>query len=210
MTSARRDNIFVLNRIIFGESDLIVRGLNQQGALISFIAKGALKSRKRFAGGVLEPGHVIGVEYQGSRRSSLHHLRQAWFLKRFEEIRQDYHRLELAFYFLSLIDKIAQEEMDNPEMFHLLGNSLEATCRSQNLAVLRVVFEFRLLWIQGVLPKELHQEIHFLTNTVTEHENLPRMITPASWKHTASIVHSAIIQYAEPRNTYSPPPSSRR
>ena len=62
--SIHKDKVIVLKRDHFSESDLIVRVLNQRGALVSFIAKGAAKSRKRFTGGVLEPGCFIGVEYK--------------------------------------------------------------------------------------------------------------------------------------------------
>ena len=62
-----KDKVIVLKQNKFGESDLIIRTLNTQGALISFIAKGALKSKKRFSGGMLEPTSFIGVEYKKPR-----------------------------------------------------------------------------------------------------------------------------------------------
>ncbi len=49
-----QQKILVLRTYKHGESDLIVHALNSLGASMSFIAKGGLKSRKRFAGGVEE------------------------------------------------------------------------------------------------------------------------------------------------------------
>lgn len=66
-----RERIIVLKKTVYRDSDLIIRGLNSQGAKLSFIAPAALKSRRRFGGGVLEPTNFIEVVYQVSRRSSI-------------------------------------------------------------------------------------------------------------------------------------------
>lgn len=65
-----RERIIVLKKTVYRDSDLIIRGLNSQGAKLSFIAPAALKSRRRFGGGVLEPTNFIEVVYQSSGRSS--------------------------------------------------------------------------------------------------------------------------------------------
>ena len=188
----QKDKVIVLDQYRFEEADLIVRALNHQGALISFIAKGALKSRKRFVGGVLEPGHFIGVEYKKSRSSTLHFLCQAWFLKRFDKIRNDYDRLKLALHFLSLMKKIGQEGVeDSPDLFNLLGNSLKALESSQNLSALQFVFEFRLLLSQGVLPEELQKQEELFYITVAEHEKL----NIAFFKEWGAVVHTALDLY---------------
>ena len=93
-----RDRIIILKNQVFSESDLIIRGLNSKGCQLSFIAKGALKSRKRFSGGVLDPTAYIELEYRPSKKS-LHRLQQAWFLEDFSALRKDYNRLSLALYF---------------------------------------------------------------------------------------------------------------
>lgn len=66
-----RERIIVLKKTVYRDADLIIRGLNSQGAKLSFIAPAALKSRRRFGGGVLEPTNFIEVVYQVSRRSSV-------------------------------------------------------------------------------------------------------------------------------------------
>lgn len=189
-----KDKVILLKQNQFGESDLIVRALNQKGALLSFIAKGAVRSHKRFVGGVLEPGHFIGVEYKPSRSSSLHFLRQAWFLKRFDGIRKTYDRLKLALHFLSLVEKISQEGMEeSPDLFNLLGNGLKALEMSHNLSALQFVFEFRLLLSQGILPEELQMKKQLFNITVLEHENLIQQVP--TFKELSSVVHTAVDHY---------------
>ena len=163
-----KEKIIVLNTYAYSESDLIVRALNSKGCQISFIAKGALKSKKRFAGGVLEPTSYIEVEYRSSK-SSLNTLRQAWFLDNFQKLRASYQRLSLALYFLNLVSKLCQEGTeDTEELFHLLGNSLKLAETSAHLDNLKICFQIKLLFGQGVLPKELSlQEV--LNKTLSEH-----------------------------------------
>lgn len=191
--------VIVLKVNYFSEADLIVRAMTNRGALISFIAKGARKSRRRFTGGVLEPGHFIGIEYHASKRASLHYLQQAWFLKRFNGLRENYDRLKIALYFLSVMEHISQEGMDSPELFHLLGNSLEAATDSEYLLALQFVFEFRVLCYQGVLPKEFQVEEKLLNTTIAEHEQLKE--DPLLRDH-ATTIHTLIENYMHKTHTH--------
>ena len=163
-----KEQIIVLNTYAYSESDLIVRGLNSKGCQISFIAKGALKSKKRFSGGVLEPSSYIQVEYRPSKKA-LNTLQQAWFLDNFPKLRASYQRLSLALYFLKLISKLSQEGTeDTEELFRLLGNALKLAETSAQLDNLKICFQIKLLFGQGVLPEELAlQEV--LSKTLSEH-----------------------------------------
>ncbi|MBC6415824.1 MAG: DNA repair protein RecO [Bdellovibrionales bacterium] len=166
-----REKIIVLKNQIFSESDLIVKGLNQKGSQLSFIAKGALKSKKRFRGGVLEPSSYIELEFRFSK-SSLHYIQQAWFLDDFSKLRTNWQRLNLALYFLSIMEKISQEgEEDCRELFNLLGNSLKQTEISSDLDKLKIYFQTKVLFLQGVLSEKiLLPEI--LNNAIEKHESL--------------------------------------
>ena len=150
-----RERIIVLKNQPFAESDLIVRGLNPKGCQISFIAKGALKSKKRFSGGILEPSSYIELEYRSSKKS-LKTIQQAWLLEDFKALRTDYNRLSLALYFLQVSTQISQEGTeDSKELFNLLGNSLSLAQYSPCLDSLKLFFQMKILFGQGVLPKEL-------------------------------------------------------
>ena len=164
-----RENIIILKAFPFQESDLILHGLTKRGLLKHFIAKGALKSQKRFPGRVLEPSSFVEVEYRSSSKS-LHRLREAWLLNDFPKLRSNYKRLELAFYCLQTIDAIGQDGFHEArELFDLLGNALREAETSSNLQMLKLFFQFRLLFIQGVLPRSLYRE-ELLLRTLKDHE----------------------------------------
>lgn len=150
----QEERIIVLRKIKHGESDLIIHGLNKAGAKMSFFAKAAAKSKKRFGGGVLEPTHYIKISYQESKSDEgLMRLGEARILEDFKNLRSDYERLETALYFVTLIEKVSKEGVvDSPEIFDLLGNALRAAETSTNLSKLRMHFQIRLLAGQGVMP----------------------------------------------------------
>ena len=163
-----KEQVIILKNQAFSESDLIIRGLNSKGCQLSFIAKGALKSKKRFAGGVLEPTAYIQAEYRPSK-SALNSLQTAWFLDDFSKLRANYQRLNLALYFLQLISKVSQEGTeDTEELFHLLGNALKQAETSPQLDNLKICFQIKLLFGQGVLPEALSLK-EVLSKTLNEH-----------------------------------------
>ena len=167
----KRSQIIVLKTFPFSEADLIVKGIDSRGRRMSFIAKGALKSRRAFAGGVLEPCSFIEAEYKPSKRS-LHRLFQAWFLRDFRGLRENYSRLALALRFVALIESFSTEETEgdsSKELFHLLGNGLSEAETSPCLENLKLFFYTKLLFLQGALPDpERHRLI--LSRPLREHK----------------------------------------
>ena len=154
MNELIKEQIIVLNNLPYLESDLIVHGLNSDGVKKHFIAKGALKSQKRFTGGVLEPTSFIEVEYKPSR--SLHRIREAWFINDFKKLRKDYDRLDMALYFVRIISQISQDgAADSKELFYLLGNALSLSEVTSSLELLKLFFQIKLLFVQGVLPQSM-------------------------------------------------------
>lgn len=190
------NKVIVLRTIKYSESDLIVHGLSVSGEKLHFIAKGALRSRKRFGGGVLEPTHYIRVSYTEKRRGGdLYILNEASLLEGFSRIRNDYERLELGFYFLRAINKVSLEGvLDSHNNFNLLGHSLRCLEITQDLNKLRIFFETKLLQQQGVLPgSELLMEI--VSSSILDHERMSMDVEKWSW--VSSLVHHAMQRYLE-------------
>jgi DNA repair protein RecO (recombination protein O) len=179
MGAREEEKIIILRTIRHGEGDLIVHGLTRQGAKMSFFAKSALQSRKRFGGGVLEATHYVHVQFQrSSREDGLHRLLEAQIIKSFEGLRESYERIETALYFVSVVEKLSHEGMvDFETLFDLLGHSLEAAEKSKNLDVLKFQFQTKLLSLQGVLP-QIEGIEPLLATSVRDHEALYQVMPP--------------------------------
>ena len=155
-----KEKIIILKTQKFKESDLLVYGLNHEGLCHSYIAKSALKSKKRFVGGVLEPTHYVEVTYRGSQskkdKGGIFSIKEAFLVEGFDSIRSDYTRLNLAFYFINIVYKVSQNGgVDSQGVFNLLGNSLRCLKTTKDLGKLKILFLFKFLKEQGVLYNNL-------------------------------------------------------
>ncbi len=172
-----KDKVFVLKKVKYGEADLIVQCLNSKGERVNFIARSALKSKKRFGGGVLEPTHYIHVSYEQKKQSyeesPLYTLQEAHVIEDFQKIRIDYDRLQVALHFVQVIGAVAKEgAIHSQELFNLLGNSLRAAETSENLEALRLHFEVKLLASMGVLHIENLEQV-LLHIPIAQHAAMP-------------------------------------
>jgi len=149
----QNDKIIVLKVSKYSDSHLMVNGINQKGAKISAMAPAALKSKKRFGGGVLEPTHFIDIQYQLAKQEGmLPILKEAQIIESFEGLRSDYDKLTLSFYFLKLIELVAQEDaQDSQALFSLLGHALKALEKAKDLSSLKKHLEINFLNHQGSL-----------------------------------------------------------
>lgn len=167
----QKQRFIILKSVKYSESDLIIHGLLKSGEKINFIAKGARKSKKRFSGGVLEPTHFVEGVYSKTR-GDLFLLQEAHLIKGFEGLRDSYDKLEMAFYFLKLMDQVAEYGgLDSESYFDLLGNALSALEKAENPNKLKLHFEVKFLYYQGVLPTdELYSD--FLKYNISESNQL--------------------------------------
>ncbi len=192
-----KEKILVLKTFKHGESDIIVHGLNPLGARMNFFARGGYKSKKRFAGGILEPTHYIEVSYKpgATQHDSdpLHTLLEASMIREFPKLRTDYARLEAALYLVKVVHKLGQQgTVDSPELFNLLGNALAAAETSGDLERLKTHFELKLLAGQGVLPGE-EQFGPWLKAPLAAHEKLD--LKGESWRWLQQQTHDHLRHY---------------
>lgn len=181
-----KEKLIVLRTFKWSEADLMVHGLNSRGGRMGFIARGAMKSRKRFAGGILEPTHYILAHYRAAvsryDEAPLHQLQEAELIKGFTGLREVYERLDAALFMVGLMNKVVQAGVeDAPELFDLLGNGLHAAESSGHLEILRLQFEVKMLYLQGVLPSQgwyaelLSRALKDHSQIVIPHEDIRRL-----------------------------------
>jgi DNA repair protein RecO (recombination protein O) len=154
-----QERAILLSKTKYGEADLILKVLTANGEVYSAIAKSALKSKKRFGGGILEPTHYLNVtllrrdaDKTGDERMAV--LNEAQLVDDFPGLKKSYDRLELAFHFVKAVAMVAREGDAHREVFNLLGHALKATELAQNLSLLKIRFNLKLLHAHGVLPPD--------------------------------------------------------
>ncbi len=152
--------IIVLRCLKHSESDLLVHAIDSEGNRRHFLAKSALKSKKRFGGGLLEPTHYLEVLYKehgggGSNEEPLLILLEAKMIRDFRGLRAQFDRLDMGLFFLKLVLKLTRSgAVEAKEIFDLLGNALSACEQCISVENLKLQFQAKLLHSQGILPDD--------------------------------------------------------
>ncbi len=168
-----KDKFIILRKIKYGEADLIIHALSSKGEKVSFIARSALRSKKRFGGGLLEPLNYVQLGYrQAADLGQLNALHEAYLISDFAGVRQSYDHLELALHVVDCVGKVSQEGDHNSEfLFNLLGHTLKAIEVAKDVTTLKVHFHLKFLLQQGVMVTESWMN-PFLSVNISESNSL--------------------------------------
>ena len=145
----------VLNRLNYGEADLIVGFLTQEHGLVKGIAKYGRKSRKRF-GNVLTPSSVVEVSFTVKPGRELAVLESGELIRSFDGINQDIRLLARAGQAMELADGFCALHDPAPDIFELLVWSLERLNQGDRPAETLLLFITKLLKHTGFGPNFLN------------------------------------------------------
>ena len=176
----QRMAFIVLKTHVYKEADLIVVGLTSGGRKERFLARAALKSQKRFGGGLLEPTRYIEalVKVREGRWSD---LVEARMLRDFESLRSRYERMQAAFDLLDWVQRLLPDGGgDFVDTFHLLGRFLEVLAQSDQPAQVLRMSQVKLLALQGVLPPDPDWD-PWLRTALADHASVPANLTQERW-----------------------------
>ncbi len=150
-------NLLILRRRVFAEGHLLLWALDAKGTAVTLKAMGAKKSRKRFGAGALEPTHCVAAVWSLPQKKphseAWPFLREARVVRDFSALRSCYDRLSLGLYFVNTVYKVfgVHGGCGGVELYRLLGNALHEAQTSSNLELLRLQFELKFLFQNGVL-----------------------------------------------------------
>ena len=195
MANFEKTKAIMLRSTKYSESDLILQMLTVSGERLSLLARGALRSKKRFGGGVLEPTHYVEISIRrATSQERLSILEEATLIEDFKKIRQDYDRLEIAFFILETLSRISQEgDSLSDGLFDLAGHALRSLQEAKDLKIFQLHFGLKILHQQGMLEPEAWMQIFFKT-PLANHTSLPADIDPNKNLHWAW-VESQLREY---------------
>ncbi|MEN6468771.1 MAG: DNA repair protein RecO [Smithella sp.] len=142
---------FVLKSLSYGESDLIITFYSREFGKIKGIAKGAKRSKKRFAN-VFEPFSLTNIIFSRKNRDALAFIESCDIIDHYSLIRQDLEKTLTASYFIDLTDHFSPEGKSNDNLFMLLADFLAWLTREKASDTTIRFFEMRLLKITGFEP----------------------------------------------------------
>ena len=142
---------FVLKSLSYGESDLIVTFYSREFGKINGIAKGAKRSKKRFAN-VFEPFSLTNIIFSRKNRDALAFIESCDIIDHYAAIRRDLEKTLTASYLIDLTDHFSLEGKSNENLFALLDDFLALLTRENVSDTVIRFFEMRLLKVTGFEP----------------------------------------------------------
>jgi DNA repair protein RecO (recombination protein O) len=180
---------YIIGRMPFGNTSLIVRCLSQQAGRITFMAKGALRPKSPFAG-LLDLFYLADFLYQPARTGDMHSLREIKLIEAHLGLRRSYANLMAAQYFALLIETATETATPIEAEYHLYAKAL--TYLSEIDITWRAIarFEQRILTLAGVAH--------------TDHD-LPQAFR--TLHHQVPPLRHELLKLLNPAETNSPPPA---
>jgi DNA repair protein RecO (recombination protein O) len=147
----------LLRRTAYGDSDLILTVFSRDRGKLALMAKGARKSRKRFAG-LLEVFSNLQLVVAPPRSRGMAMLAEAEMVHPFPAIRQAVVKTAYASYWSEIVNLWLEEEQPLAELYALLVDSFS---RLNDVAdggegAVNVWFQIRFVRLAGLLPNLVH------------------------------------------------------
>ncbi len=142
----------VIRVVDYGDTDQILSVLTPERGKISFMAKGARKSAKRFGGSL---DLLTRSEFVFYDREGLKSLNQATLVDAHTELRTDYDRLTTALRCARTVNRLLeddQEALDVFELFERLLATLAGDATTDALGVYELAFKLKLMLRLGWAP----------------------------------------------------------
>jgi DNA repair protein RecO (recombination protein O) len=156
---------FIVGRMPFGNTSLIVRCLSRQAGRLTFMAKGATRPKSPFAG-TLDLFYLADFLYQPARSGEMHTLHEVKLIEAHLGLRRSYANLLAAQYFAVLIETVTESATPVEEEFNLFAKALTYLCETDISWRAVERFEQRILTLAGVaradhdLPRAFHALHH--------------------------------------------------
>lgn len=132
----------------FGESDRIISVLTESHGKITGIARGAKRSRKRFANS-LEPLSLVMLRFQDRPHSSLAFILACELQSGYKRLVTSLEKIAYASYFVEITDGLIGEREENRLVFDHLREGLIHLEEQETSLIFLTAFELKLLQLAG-------------------------------------------------------------
>ena len=144
----------VLRSSPMGEAGLLVTLFTKESGKLRAVVRGARKPSSRMVGH-LELLSCVDLALARSRPGSLDLVTQAQVLESFPDLRNRLEAVSSGMYLAELVDGFGAEGSANPELYHLLVETLRELDRGAPGEMVLRYFELKVLKFSGFMP-ELH------------------------------------------------------
>lgn len=151
MRSSQTTPAIVLRARPYGESDKIVSFLTEDFGKLTGIAKGALRSRRRFVNS-LEPFSLVNLRFQDHAHDNLAFLIGADLLYGLRQLTSSLERISYAAYLVEITEGLISEREENLAVFQHLRDGLRYLEEIGSSLRFLTYYELKLLHLTGYRP----------------------------------------------------------
>jgi DNA repair protein RecO (recombination protein O) len=151
MRSSQITPAIVLRARPYGESDKIVSFLTEYFGKLTGIAKGALRSRRRFVNS-LEPFSLVRLHFHEGAHSNLTFIAGADLLFSLRRVASSLERISYASYLVEITDGLISEREENSAVFEHLRDGLRYVEETGTSLRFLTHYELKLLHLVGYRP----------------------------------------------------------
>ena len=149
MSDLRTVRGFIIGRLPFSNTSLILRTLTREAGRLTFLAKGATRPKSPFAG-MIDLFYLADFLYAPSRSGEMHTVREVKLVEAHLGLRRSYANLIGAQYFAALIETITESGAPVPDDYELFAKALAYLCETGVTARAVERFEHRVLTLAGI------------------------------------------------------------
>ena len=149
MSDLRTVRGYIIGRLPFSNTSLILRSLTLEAGRLTFMAKGAARPKSPFAG-MLDLFYLCELLYAPSRTGEMHTLREAKLIEAHLGLRRSYTNLLGAQYFAALIETITETGTPVPGDYALFAKALTYLCETDITWRAVERYEHRVLELHGI------------------------------------------------------------
>jgi DNA repair protein RecO (recombination protein O) len=142
----------LLRKTKLTETSLIVTWLTGAHGRLKTVAKGARRPRSAFAG-KLDLFFGAEIQFARSKKTELHTLREVVLKNPREGVRKNYRSVQLASYFVELVELVTEPDHAVPEIYDLLKRALDYLDANAPTKRALLHFESELTRVLGVQNK---------------------------------------------------------
>lgn len=143
----------VIRTMDYGETNKIVTIYTRESGKIGLMARGAKKTKSRLSS--ISQLFTYG-QYLFIRGGGLGTLRQGEIIHSYRGLRSDLFKTAYTAYIVELLDKVTEQDKNNPFLFEVLYQTLNYIDEGLDPEVLAMIFEVKVLPAAGILPELNH------------------------------------------------------
>jgi DNA repair protein RecO (recombination protein O) len=173
---------FIIARMPFGNTSLIVRCLTREAGRVTLMVKGAMRPKGPFTG-LIDLFYLADFQYQPARTGEMHTLREIKLIEAHVGLRRSYANLLAAQYFAALIEAITEPGTPVPGEYDLYAKALAYLCETDISWRAMERFEQRVLALAGIanVEHDLPRAFHSLHHKVPSlRDDLLKQLAPKS------------------------------